>query len=91
MATQKKLLDKTLNGANEASSRGAKIIFATQFDLEDKEIKNLFYTIKLRDVKEDLMPMVTIIFFQMLSYLTSIEKGVNPDKPRNLAKSVTVE
>ena len=91
LATQKKLLDKTLNGANEASSRGAKIIFATQFDLKDKEIKNLFYTIKLKSLKEDLMPMVAIVSFQMLSYLTSIERGINSDKPRNLAKSVTVE
>ena len=91
LATQKMLLDKTLNGASEASSRGAKIIFATQFNLEDKDIKNLFYTIKLKSLKEDLMPMVAIVSFQMLSYLTSVERGINPDKPRNLAKSVTVE
>ena len=35
--------------------------------------------------------MVAIVHFQMLSYLTSVEKGIDPDKPRNLAKSVTVE
>ena len=91
LATQKHLLDKTLNGANEAASRGAKIIFATQFDVECKHIKNLLYTIKLKNLKEDLMPIITIISFQMLSYLTSVERGFNPDKPRNLAKSVTVE
>lgn len=91
LATQKHLLDKTLNGASEAASRGAKIILATQFDVEDKAIKNLFHTIKLKSLKEDLMPMLTIVSFQMLSYLTSVEKGFNPDKPRNLAKSVTVE
>ena len=85
------MLDKTLNGASEAASRGAKIILATQFDLENKDIKNLYKTIKLKSLKEDLMPMVTIYSFQMLSYLTSIKRGINPDKPRNLAKSVTVE
>ncbi len=91
LATQKSLLDKTLNGASEAASRGAKIILATQFDCETKNVINLYNTIKLKDLKEDLMPMVAIVHFQMLSYLTSVEKGIDPDKPRNLAKSVTVE
>lgn len=91
VATQKSLIDKTLNAASEAASRGAKIILATQEDMETKDIKNLFKTIKLQDFKEDLMPMVAIYSFQMLSYLTSIKRGINPDKPRNLAKSVTVE
>ena len=91
LATQKSLLDKTLNGASEAASRGAKIVLATQFDCETKNVINLYNTIKLKDLKEDLMPMVAIVHFQMLSYLTSVERGIDPDKPRNLAKSVTVE
>ena len=90
LATQKSLLDKTLNGASEAASRGAKIVLATQFDCSSK-VMNLYKTIKLKDLKEDLMPMLAIVSFQTLSYFTSVEKGINPDKPRNLAKSVTVE
>ena len=37
------------------------------------------------------MPITSIGTFQMLSYLTSVNNGINPDQPRNLAKSVTVE
>ena len=91
IATQKHLLDKTLNAANEAASRGAKIVLVTQFVGEINNINNLYRVIKLNDLKEDLMPIVAIIQFQMLSYLTSVAKGIDPDKPRNLAKSVTVE
>ena len=91
IATNKNLLDKTLNGAFEAHSRGAKVIFVTQFDLPS-DAKNKFYKIiKLPSFKEELMPITTISYFQMLAYLTSIQKGLNPDQPRNLAKSVTVE
>jgi glucosamine--fructose-6-phosphate aminotransferase (isomerizing) len=45
----------------------------------------------LQSFKQDLMPISCIINFQLLSYLTSIKKDINPDQPRNLAKSVTVE
>ena len=91
IATQDSIIDKTLNAASEAASRGAKIILASQVDVQNKNIKNLFKTIKLQTFKEDLMPIVAIYSFQMLSYLTSVKKGINPDQPRNLAKSVTVE
>lgn len=91
IATQKNLLDKTLNGAFEAQARGAKVILATQFDLP-QEISNKFYKIiKLQTFKEELMPISSIIPFQQFAYFTSINKGLNPDQPRNLAKSVTVE
>lgn len=90
LATQKHVLDKTLNGANEALSRGAKIILFTQFDLPKEQTIN-FTIIKLQKFDEDIMPISCIIYFQMLAYLTSISKGLNPDQPRNLAKSVTVE
>ncbi len=91
IATQKNLLDKTLNGAFESQARGAKVIFVTQFDLPP-EISNKFYkVIKLQTFKEELMPISSIVPFQQFAYFTSINKGINPDQPRNLAKSVTVE
>lgn len=91
IATQKDILDKTLNNAYEAHARGAKVIFVTQFDLP-KEITTKFYkTIKLQNFDDELMPITSILPFQLLAYFTSIEKKLNPDKPRNLAKSVTVE
>ena len=91
IATEKELLDKTLNSAHEASARGAKLIIVTQFDIEASGLEGVYSIIKLRDVCEDLMPVVAINVFQRLSYLISVIKGINPDKPRNLAKSVTVE
>ena len=90
IATQKDLLDKTLNNAFEAMSRGGEIIVFSQYDLS-QYYGEKFKQIKLPTFDEEIMPVVTISYFQMLSYLTSISKGINPDKPRNLAKSVTVE
>ena len=62
---------------------------ATPFDLPHN--KDVHTVIPLQAFKEDLMPISTIVTFQMLSYLSSIKRGINPDQPRNLAKSVTVE
>ena len=91
IATQQELLDKTLNGAYEAYSRGAKIILATQLDIPQEKTKFVHKIIKLEQHDESLMPIVSIITFQLISYYVSIKKGNNPDQPRNLAKSVTVE
>jgi glucosamine 6-phosphate synthetase-like amidotransferase/phosphosugar isomerase protein len=87
----KDLLDKTLNGAHEAYARGAKIVLVTQFNIPEDKLKDIFVKINLQDFGDDLMPISSIGVFQLISYLTSIKKGINPDQPRNLAKSVTVE
>ncbi|MBE7082584.1 MAG: glutamine--fructose-6-phosphate transaminase (isomerizing) [Clostridiales bacterium] len=91
VATNKALLDKTLNGAHEAYSRGGKIVFVSQFDLPQEKTKDFYKVIKLKKHDELLMPIASISFFQLLAYKTSIAKNLNPDQPRNLAKSVTVE
>lgn len=91
IATKKELFEKTLNGAFEAKSRGAKLILASQFDIPSHLKDNFHKVIKLQNYSEDIMPIATIIHFQLLSYFTSINKNINPDQPRNLAKSVTVE
>ena len=49
------------------------------------------YHIEMPEVDELLLPMVSIVPLQYLAYLVSVKKGINPDQPRNLAKSVTVE
>ena len=69
----------------------AKIVLATQEKLPESTTKDLFSVIALPECADDLMPIITIGYFQLLSYLTSVKKGIDPDKPRNLAKSVTVE
>jgi len=91
LATQKDLLDKTFNGASEAHARGGKIILLTQLDLPEEKLTVVHKLIKLPKFSEELMPIVSVGVFQILSYLVSVKKGLNPDQPRNLAKSVTVE
>ena len=86
--TQKHLIDKTLNAVHEIKSRGAKVVLISQFE----NLKSYAdYFIKLLKEKDVLMPFIAIKPLQEFAFLCSKEKGLNPDKPRNLAKSVTVE
>lgn len=86
--TQSDLIEKTLNNVHELNSRGAKVVLFTPFI----ELKNFVYKlIKLPNVKNLLAPFVALKPLQTLAYLSAISKNLDPDKPRNLAKSVTVE
>lgn len=86
--TQSYLIEKTLNNIHELNSRGAKIILISPF----KELESFVYhQIVVPKVENILSPFVAIKPLQMLAYKTSIVKNLDPDKPRNLAKSVTVE
>lgn len=91
LATQEELLDKTLNSAHEVSARGGKIVMVSNLDISKEKLQDVYINIKIEKKHQDLSPMTSIKFFQWLAYHTSIKKGINPDKPRNLAKSVTVE
>ena len=87
-ATNEKLLSKTLANAAEAQARGAKIIlFTTAENLCGNEDK--FY--RVPSLGNDLQFAENILPWQLIAYYLSVSKGLNPDKPRNLAKSVTVE
>ena len=77
---------ETLGNAIEAKSRGAHIIAVSD---EDNEIYDNW--IKIPKVHELLYPMVAVIPLQLLAYYLTIQRGYDPDKPRNLAKSVTVK
>ncbi|MCR4562023.1 MAG: glutamine--fructose-6-phosphate transaminase (isomerizing) [Bacilli bacterium] len=74
------------NNLEELRSRGADIYVISTESLFDK--KDDFYT---KDVKPYLAAVVKVVFGQYLSYYVSLEKGLPIDKPRNLAKSVTVQ
>lgn len=83
--TQSKIKEKTLNAAHEVQARGGKVLFVTQFeDIAGEKIL-------LPKTIEDAMPILSVIPLQLLAYYFSLSKGLNPDMPRNLAKSVTVE
>ena len=83
----KSISDKTISNLKEVSSRGAEVIAITNIDKDD------FSTHKrlLDNHSEFLTPLTAIIPMQLLAYNTALIKGYDIDKPRNLAKSVTVE
>ena len=79
--------DKTISNLKEVSSRGAEVIAITNIDKDDFSK----YKILLDNHSEFLTPLTAIIPMQLLAYNTALIKGYDIDKPRNLAKSVTVE
>lgn len=90
VATQNSILEKTISNIKEVKARGAMtiVICDTQADI-DKEAAD--YIIRIPKINETLMPMAATVPMQLLAYYTSVNKGNDVDKPRNLAKSVTVE
>jgi glucosamine--fructose-6-phosphate aminotransferase (isomerizing) len=77
---------ETLSNAMETKSRGAYII-----GVSDKESDIYDSWVKLPKVDELLYPMVAVVPLQLLAYYLAVNRGCDPDKPRNLAKSVTVK
>ena len=77
---------ETLSNAMETKSRGAYII-----GVSDKESDIYDSWVKIPEVDELLYPMVAVVPLQLLAYYLAINRGCDPDKPRNLAKSVTVK
>lgn len=85
--TDKKLLEKSESNLQEVISRGAKTIVITNQKID----KKFDYVIKIPEINKYLSPILSVIPLQLLSYYISKKKGLDVDKPRNLAKSVTVE
>lgn len=83
----KSISDKTISNLKEVSSRGAEVIAITNIDKDDFST----HKILLDNNSEFLTPLTAIIPMQLLAYNTALIKGYDIDKPRNLAKSVTVE
>ncbi|MDO4663176.1 MAG: glutamine--fructose-6-phosphate transaminase (isomerizing) [Tissierellia bacterium] len=90
VATQEKIIDKTISNVEEVISRGAKVFAICGKSCEKLEESSYIYY-RLPDTIDSLYPILTVIPEQLLAYYTSLEKGLDVDKPRNLAKSVTVE
>ena len=90
VATQNTLLEKTVSNIKEVKARGATtIVICDERTDIDREAAD--YLIRVPKLSEMLMPMVATVPMQLLAYYTSVNKGNDVDKPRNLAKSVTVE
>lgn len=90
VATQPELLEKTVSNVVEVKSRGAMVVLITREDFKIDE--NAYdYRIDIPSTDNVLMPMLAAIPMQLVAYYTSVLRGNDVDKPRNLAKSVTVE
>ncbi|MGN0591741.1 MAG: glutamine--fructose-6-phosphate transaminase (isomerizing) [Ruminococcus sp.] len=90
VATQQDLFDKTISNIQEVKSRGAKVILICR-DSYEPERNTADLKFGLPDFEDLLMPMLAVVPLQLIAYYTSVHKGNDVDKPRNLAKSVTVE
>lgn len=92
VATQTDVIPKTISNIVEVKSRGAKVILVCT-DSCARELKEGIadYVVEIPHSDELLMPITAVVPLQMLAYYTAINRGNDPDKPRNLAKSVTVE
>ncbi len=90
LATQKQVYEKTISSAKETKSRGAKVLlFTTQDAVVPDGVAD--YVVRLDDYDDLLMPLQLIVPLQLFAYYMAVLRGCDVDKPRNLAKSVTVE
>ena len=90
-ATEEGVVKKTLANAAEASARGAKLILLTDEETDKETEAKFFSIIRVKNVHSSLQAIANIVPWQKIAYYMAIGKGYDPDKPRNLAKSVTVE
>lgn len=90
LATQKSVYEKTLSNIKEVKARDAVVIgIAAEGDTELE--KYVDHVMKVPETDELLIPILTVVPLQLLAYYAAITRGCDVDKPRNLAKSVTVE
>ena len=86
--TDPKLVEKTISNIQEVITRGAKTLVVTNQKIDDKMFDTVIH---IPETNSFVSPILSVIPLQLLSYYISKEKGLDVDKPRNLAKSVTVE
>ncbi len=89
-AMQRRLFDKTVSNIKEVKARGAKVL-AVCFEGSDMPAEIADEVITLPDTDDIFAPLLAVTPMQLFAYYMTVEKGFDVDKPRNLAKSVTVE
>lgn len=90
LATQHAVYEKTLSNAKETKTRGAKVLlFTTRDAVVPDGIAD--YVVRLDEYEDIFMPLQLIVPLQLFAYYMAVLRGCDVDKPRNLAKSVTVE
>ena len=90
LATQKQVYEKTISNAKETRSRGAQVLlFTTKDAVVPEGVADA--VVRLDEYEDILMPLQLIVPLQLFAYYMAVLRGCDVDKPRNLAKSVTVE
>jgi len=82
---------KTISNMQEVIARGAKVLLITNKSDEEVYSENIWQKIEVGNTSNDLFPFLVTVPLQKLAYYSALKKGYDIDKPRNLAKSVTVE
>ena len=91
LAPRDKYYKKTISNMQEVIARGAKVLLITNKSKDEVVSENIWETLEVETTNEDLLPFLLTIPLQKLAYYSALKKGYDIDKPRNLAKSVTVE
>ncbi|MEN9405986.1 MAG: glutamine--fructose-6-phosphate aminotransferase [Bacillota bacterium] len=91
LLTQPNLYDKTLSNIRETQARGSRTIGLIGHDLDEEKANTFEKTFSLPNVDPLVRPLLLSLPLQLIAYYTGIARGFDVDKPRNLAKSVTVE
>ena len=91
LAPRDKYYKKTISNMQEVIARGAKVLLITNKSKDEVHSENIWEKIEVENTSEDLLPFLITIPLQKLAYYSAFKKGYDIDKPRNLAKSVTVE
>ncbi len=82
---------KTISNMQEVIARGAKVLLITNKSNDEVVSENIWEKVEVENTNHDLMPFLLTIPLQKLAYYSALKKDYDIDKPRNLAKSVTVE
>ena len=82
---------KTISNMQEVIARGAKVLLITNNNKDEVISENIWEKIEVDQLDDELIPFLMTIPLQKLAFYSALEKGYDIDKPRNLAKSVTVE
>ena len=91
LVTQKEVISKELSNATEVKARGAKVIMLTREDVELENREQWDAVYELPALRDELMVFPAVVVLQLMAFYVSRDKGLDVDKPRNLAKVVTVE
>ncbi|MDB9746873.1 glutamine--fructose-6-phosphate transaminase (isomerizing) [Candidatus Pelagibacter sp.] len=91
LAPRDRYYKKTISNMQEVIARGAKVLLITNKSEDEVVSENIWETVKVENTNDDLLPFLLTIPLQKLAYYSALKKGHDIDKPRNLAKSVTVE